>query len=195
MLRWLFTKKPPEPPHGHAQRGEDSVWMSMAAQRKGIAKTVDILVEAEQSVLVVVLSASALDAYAGDLVRFAPLRCAEIFARQALLANIAKAGAVTIASVQALPPDALPLESDGLDIIVAGRHRTREEDDRIAAFADSLGRTAHLTFHLALDDPLLAQFGDRLAPLLAKLGATADEPIEHAMITRAIENAQRKPAR
>lgn len=192
MLRWLFSKKSAEPPHGRAQRGEDSVWISQTAQRTGIVKTVAILVEAERSVLVVVPSTSALDSYVAELARFAPVRCADVFARTALLANIATSGAVTIAIEKALPADAPPLQGDGLDIVVVGRHPSRDEDERIVAFADRLGRNAHITFHLALDDPLLSQFSDRIAPLLAKLGTPEDEPVEHSFVTRAIENAQRK---
>lgn len=195
MLRWLFSKKSPEPPHGRAQRGGDSVWISQAAQRKGIAKTVEILIEAEQSALVVVRSISALDTLIADLSRFAPVRAADVFAREPLLAGLAKPGALVIATDKALPADPSPLQDGGLDIVVMGRHELRDEDERIVAFADSLGRAAHITFHLALDDPLLAQSADRIAPLLAKLGSSEDEPIEHEFVTRAIENAQRKAQR
>jgi preprotein translocase subunit SecA len=51
-----------------------------------------------------------------------------------------------------------------------------------------------VTFHLALDDPLIARVGAEITPILERLGLTADEPIQHAMVTRAIENAQRKAA-
>lgn len=71
---------------------------------------------------------------------------------------------------------------------------SRDEDDRIVAFADALGRGAHVTFHLSLEDPLLAPFNDRIAPLMAKLGAAPDAPIDSPLVTRAIENAQRKNA-
>ena len=73
-----------------------------------------------------------------------------------------------------------------------GRSDTRPADDAIVRFADSLGPNAHITFHLALDDKLLQEFAGSIQPILQKLGMGPDEPISHAMVTRAIKNAQEK---
>jgi preprotein translocase subunit SecA len=49
-----------------------------------------------------------------------------------------------------------------------------------------------ITFHLSLEDKLLQEFGGPIQPILEKLGMSADEPITHSMVTRAIKNAQEK---
>lgn len=62
----------------------------------------------------------------------------------------------------------------------------------ITRSAEALGPNTHLTFHLSLDDPLLARHGASLKPLLEKLGLTEDEPIAHSFVTRAVAKSQTK---
>lgn len=61
-----------------------------------------------------------------------------------------------------------------------------------AARLKGVSRDAHIGFHLSLEDPLLQSFAGSLKPLLEKLGMREDEPIAHAMVTRAIRNAQER---
>ena len=187
MLNWLFKGKKVE-----AARGEDCVWISHAARLKGLEREVGVLAEAERSVLVVALTLAALDELETALAPHQPSRCADVFGKEALRERLSKSGSVTVALSGALGTDVKSPAADGVDILVYGRNDTRAADDAILAFADALGPNAHIVFHLSLDDPLLREFSVSLVPLLEKLGMKEDEPISHAMVTRAIRNAQEK---
>ena len=187
MLKWMFGGKKAE-----AARGDDSVWMSHAARLKGIEREVGILSEAEQSVLVVALSLAALDEVESALAKYQPSRCADVFGKEVLRERLARPGSVTVALSGALGAEVKAPAANGVDILVYGRNDTVAADEGILRFADALGPNVHVVFHMALDDPLLKAFTPTLAPLLEKLGMKEDEPIEHAMVTRAIRNAQEK---
>jgi len=151
-----------------------------------------VLSEAERSVVVVALTLSALDELALALESRQPVRCADIFAKDGLRLNLSRKGAVAIALSGALPLDLKPGPDIGVDILVYGRNDKRAADEAIERFADSLGANAHIVFHLSLDDKLVQQFSGSIKPLLEKLGLTADEPISHSMVTRAIKSAQER---
>ena len=187
MFKGLFGGK-----GGTAARGEDSVWMTRAARIEGIAREVSALVEAERSVVAFALTLSGLDELERTLASHQPARCADVFGKETLRANLARAGAVTVALSGALPLDLKTAAGVGVDVLVYGRNDSRAADDAIVRFADSLGENAHVTFHLSLEDPLMQQFAGSLKPILEKLGMKPDEPIAHAMVTRAIRNAQQK---
>jgi preprotein translocase subunit SecA len=187
MLNWLFKGKRSE-----AARGEDCVWMSHAARLQGLNREVGVLAEAEQSVLVVALSLADLDELEAALAQHQPSRCADVFGREALRERLSKAGSVTAALSGALGAGVKAPPGNGVDILVYGRNDNRAADEAILAFADALGPNAHIAFHVSLDDPLLKAFGASLVPMLEKLGMKENEPISHAMVTRAIRNAQDK---
>jgi preprotein translocase subunit SecA len=151
-----------------------------------------VLAEAERSVVVVALALSALDELALALESRQPVRCADIFAKDGLRLNLSRKGAVAIALSGALPLDLKPGPDVGVDILVYGRNDKRAADEAIERFADSLGANAHIVFHLSLDDKLVQQFSGSIQPILKNLGLTAEEPISHSMVTRAIKNAQER---
>ena len=191
MLKGLFGGKKGE----SAQQGDDSVWMDRTARLRGLAREVAALAEAERSVVVVSPTLAGLDEVEAALASHQPLRCADIFAKDGLRLNLSRAGTVAVAASGALPLDLKPGPDIGVDVLVYGRSDTRVADDAIVRFADSLGPNAHITFHLSLDDKLLQEFAGSIQPILQKLGMSADEPIQHAMVTRSIKNAQEKKAR
>ncbi len=81
----------------------------------------------------------------------------------------------------------------GLHILGTSRHESRRIDNQLRGRAGRQGDAGSSRFYLSLEDDLLRVFGsDRIAGIMDKLGMEEDEPIEHSMITRAIENAQRK---
>lgn len=185
MLKGLFGSKA-----GKAARGEDRVWTSHAARLKGVCREVDALAGADRSVLAVALTLGALDELCSALAPRQPVRCADVFAKDALRSSLSKAGSLAVALSGALSADLKPAADVAVDILVYGRNDSRAADDAIVRFADALGPAAHIAFHLSLEDRLLQAFGGRIAPLLEKLGMREDEPITHAMVTRAIANAQ-----
>jgi preprotein translocase subunit SecA len=81
----------------------------------------------------------------------------------------------------------------GLHIIGTERHEARRIDNQLRGRAGRQGDPGSSRFYLSLEDDLLRIFGsDRISGIMARLGMEEGQPIEHSMITRAIENAQRK---
>jgi preprotein translocase subunit SecA len=66
----------------------------------------------------------------------------------------------------------------------------RARDQAVVAAASTLGVAVSVEFHLSFDDLLFADIKQRVAPLLERLGMRPDEPIQHAMVSGAVERAQ-----
>ncbi len=85
------------------------------------------------------------------------------------------------------------LASGGLYILGTERHESRRIDNQLRGRSGRQGDPGESRFYMALDDDLLRIFGsDRVAFIMDKLKMPEGEPIEHGMISRAIENAQKK---
>ncbi len=85
------------------------------------------------------------------------------------------------------------IQAGGLHIIGTERHESRRIDNQLRGRAGRQGDPGSSRFYLALDDDLMRLFGsDNIRGILDRLGVEEDEPIEHPLITRAIETAQRK---
>jgi len=85
------------------------------------------------------------------------------------------------------------LASGGLHIIGTERHESRRVDNQLRGRSGRQGDPGSSRFYLALDDQLLRIFsGDRVSAIMERLKMPEGEAIEHAMVSRAIENAQRK---
>jgi len=81
----------------------------------------------------------------------------------------------------------------GLHIIGTERHESRRVDNQLRGRSGRQGDPGSSRFYLSLDDQLLRIFsGDRVSAIMERLKMPEGEAIEHAMVTRAIENAQRK---
>ena len=85
------------------------------------------------------------------------------------------------------------LSAGGLHIIGTERHESRRVDNQLRGRAGRQGDPGSSRFYLSLEDPLLRIFAaDRVARMMDMLKMPDGEAIEHSMVTRAIENAQRK---
>jgi preprotein translocase subunit SecA len=85
------------------------------------------------------------------------------------------------------------LDRGGLYILGTERHESRRIDNQLRGRSGRQGDPGESRFYLGLDDDLLRIFGsDRVAFIMDKLKMPEGEPIEHGMISRAIENAQKK---
>jgi preprotein translocase subunit SecA len=85
------------------------------------------------------------------------------------------------------------VEAGGLHIIGTERHESRRIDNQLRGRSGRQGDPGSSRFYLALEDDLLRIFGsDRISPLMEKLGMEEGEAIEHKLVTRAVENAQKK---
>jgi preprotein translocase subunit SecA len=81
----------------------------------------------------------------------------------------------------------------GLHILGTERHESRRIDNQLRGRSGRQGDPGTSRFYLALEDDLLRIFGgERITGIMEKLGMEEGEPIEHNMISRAIENAQAK---
>ena len=85
------------------------------------------------------------------------------------------------------------LELGGLYIIGTERHESRRIDNQLRGRSGRQGDPGMSRFYISLDDDLMRIFGsDRIASIMGKLGMEEDVPIEHSMVSRAIEGAQKK---
>jgi len=81
----------------------------------------------------------------------------------------------------------------GLCILGTERHESRRIDNQLRGRAGRQGDPGSSRFYLSLEDDLLRLFAaDNIAAVMDKLGMEEDEPIEHKLITRSIEHAQKK---
>ncbi|MBI5887254.1 MAG: preprotein translocase subunit SecA [Deltaproteobacteria bacterium] len=85
------------------------------------------------------------------------------------------------------------LEAGGLHILGTERHESRRIDNQLRGRSGRQGDPGSSRFYLALEDDLLRIFGsERIAGIMDRIGMKEDEPIEHTLVSRAIENAQKK---
>ncbi|WP_317315759.1 preprotein translocase subunit SecA [Peptostreptococcus russellii] len=85
------------------------------------------------------------------------------------------------------------LEAGGLCILGTERHESRRIDNQLRGRAGRQGDPGESRFYIALDDDLMRLFGsEKVQKLLGRLGMDDDTPIEHRMLTKSIENAQKK---
>lgn len=85
------------------------------------------------------------------------------------------------------------LEAGGLHIIGTERHESRRIDNQLRGRSGRQGDPGSSQFFIALDDELMRLFGgERIQNLVGKMGMQEDEAIEAGMLTKSIENAQKK---
>ncbi len=115
-----------------------------------------------------------------------------------IIAEAGQPGKVTIATNMAGRGVDIKLgegvvEKGGLHIIGTERHESRRVDNQLRGRAGRQGDPGSSRFYLSLEDDLLRIFGsDRISPIMSKLGMEEGEPIEHNLINKAVENAQKK---
>jgi preprotein translocase subunit SecA len=81
----------------------------------------------------------------------------------------------------------------GLHVIGTERHESRRIDNQLRGRSGRQGDVGSSRFYVSLEDDLMRIFGsERLAPFLERLGLKDGQAIEHGMISKAIENAQKK---
>ena len=115
-----------------------------------------------------------------------------------IVADAGQLGAVTIATNMAGRGTDITLgegvaELGGLHIIGTERHESRRIDNQLRGRCARQGDPGSTRFYLSLEDDLMRLFGsDNISGIMDKLGMDEDEPIEHKLVTRSIENAQKK---
>lgn len=115
-----------------------------------------------------------------------------------VVAEAGKPGVVTIATNMAGRGTDIKLseavkQAGGLAIIGTERHDSRRVDRQLRGRAGRQGDVGSSQFYVALDDNLMRLFGsDRIAKMMDRMGLKEGEVIQHSMITKSIERAQKK---
>tara|TARA_R110002153_G_scaffold63718_1_gene170773 strand:+ start:5 stop:2506 length:2502 start_codon:yes stop_codon:yes gene_type:complete len=124
---------------------------------------------------------------------------AKLHKREAdVVAEAGKPGVVTIATNMAGRGTDIKLTEDvkkagGLAIIGTERHDSRRVDRQLRGRAGRQGDVGSTQFYVALDDNLMRLFGsERIAKMMDRMGLKDGEVIQHSMITKSIERAQKK---
>ncbi len=115
-----------------------------------------------------------------------------------IVANAGLPGAVTIATNMAGRGTDIKLgpgvkEAGGLHIIGTERHEARRIDRQLRGRAGRQGDPGSSRFYLSLEDDLMRLFGsERIASIMQRMGLEEGEVIQHRMITKSVERAQKK---
>jgi len=115
-----------------------------------------------------------------------------------IVARAGQQGAVTISTNMAgrgtdiVLGEGVP-DLGGLHIVGTERHEARRIDNQLRGRAGRQGDQGSSRFYLSLEDDLLRIFGsERISSIMDKLGIEEDQPIEHTLVSKAIENAQKR---
>lgn len=124
-----------------------------------------------------------------------------------IIAQAGRAGAVTVATNMAgrgvdiilggSPPEVKEADkvkqAGGLYVLGTERHESRRIDNQLRGRSGRQGDAGESRFYLSLEDDLMRLFGsDRVKSVMERLGVPDDQPIEHSLISKSIETAQRQ---
>jgi len=180
----------------------DLVFKTVKEKFEAVAKDIKALHQKGQPVLVGTTSVEKSEYLSGLLkkmgIAHAVLNAKHHEKEAEIVAHAGEAGQVTIATNMAGRGTDIVLgpgvkELGGLHIIGTERHESRRIDNQLRGRSGRQGDPGSSRFYLSLEDDLLRIFGsDRISGILDKLGMEEGEPIEHNLLSKAIENAQRK---
>ncbi len=115
-----------------------------------------------------------------------------------IIAQAGQSGAVTISTNMAGRGTDIKLGEGvaaigGLHILGTERHESRRIDNQLRGRSGRQGDQGSSRFYLSLEDDLLRIFGgEKISAIMDRIGLEEDQPIEHRMISKAIENAQKR---
>jgi preprotein translocase subunit SecA len=180
----------------------DVIYKNQAAKDRAIVREIKELHEKGQPVLVGTISIDVSEKISTMLhkegIPHEVLNAKQHEREAEIVAAAGQLGKITIATNMAGRGTDIKLgtgvrEKGGLHILGTSRHESRRIDNQLRGRSGRQGDPGSSRFYLSLEDDLLRIFGSgRLTSIMDKLGMEEDEPIEHAMISKAIENAQRK---
>ncbi|GMQ30117.1 preprotein translocase subunit SecA [Algoriphagus confluentis] len=181
---------------------EDKVYKTVREKFNAVTDEINELVAAGRPVLVGTTSVEISEVLSRMLtLKKIPHQVlnAKQHAREAdIVAEAGKPGTVTIATNMAgrgtdikLTPESR--KAGGLAIIGTERHESRRVDRQLRGRSGRQGDVGSSQFFVSLEDSLMRLFGsDRIAKLMDRMGLEEGEVIQHSMITKSIERAQRK---
>ncbi|WP_417915088.1 preprotein translocase subunit SecA [Candidatus Electronema sp. JM] len=180
----------------------DVIYKNQAAKYRAVVREIKELHEKGQPALVGTISIDVSELIS-DMLKKEGIPHEVLNAKQhdreaEIIAQAGQVGKITIATNMAGRGTDIKLgpgvrEAGGLHILGTSRHESRRIDNQLRGRSGRQGDPGSSRFYLSLEDDLLRIFGgDRLTSIMNRLGMEEDEPIEHSMISKAIENAQRK---
>ena len=180
----------------------DVIYKTKRAKYKAVAKAVEAIHTKGQPVLIgttsIVQSENLSDILKKRGIEHNVLNAKYHEKEAEIIQNAGQKGSVTIATNMAGRGTDITLgegvkELGGLCIVGTERHESRRIDNQLRGRAGRQGDPGESRFFLSLEDDLLRLFAsDNIASVMDKLGMEEDDPIEHKLITRSIEHAQKK---
>jgi preprotein translocase subunit SecA len=180
----------------------DLVYKTKREKYKAVIEEIEQLVEAGRPVLVGTTSVE-ISEQLSKMLKLRGIRHNVLNAKQhqreaEIVAEAGRAGVVTIATNMAGRGTDIKLTPEvkaagGLAIIGTERHESRRVDRQLRGRAGRQGDPGSSQFFVSLEDDLMRLFGsERIASLMDRMGLKEGEVIQHSMISRSIERAQRK---
>jgi preprotein translocase subunit SecA len=180
----------------------DVIYKNIPAKYRAVIREIKALHEKGQPVLVGTISIDVSEKISNMLkkegIKHSVLNAKQHEKEAEIVAEAGQEGRVTIATNMAGRGTDIKLgesvpDLGGLHILGTSRHESRRIDNQLRGRSGRQGDPGSSRFYLSLEDDLLRIFGsDKISGILDKLGMDEDEPIEHKMISNAIENAQKK---
>ena len=181
---------------------EDMVYRTIREKYNAVADEITKLTEAGRPVLVGTTSVEISELLSRMLklrgIRHNVLN-AKLHQKEAdIVAEAGQAGTVTIATNMAGRGTDIKLgqgvvESGGLAIVGTERHESRRVDRQLRGRSGRQGDPGSTQFFVSLEDNLMRLFGsERISNIMVRMGIEEGEVIQHSMITKSIERAQRK---
>ncbi len=181
---------------------EDKIYRTKREKYNAIIEEIQELINKKRPVLVGTTSVETSELLSKMLTRLKishNVLNAKLHTREAQIVREAgQAGVVTIATNMAGRGTDIKLgegvkEAGGLAIIGTERHDSRRVDRQLRGRAGRQGDPGSSQFFVSLEDNLMRMFGsDRIAKIMDRLGLKEGEVIQHKMITKSIERAQKK---
>ncbi|GAB4107831.1 preprotein translocase subunit SecA [Echinicola sediminis] len=181
---------------------EDKVYKTVREKFNAVVDEINELTEAGRPVLVGTTSVEISEVLSRMLtlkkIKHQVLNAKQHAKEAEVVAEAGKPGTVTIATNMAgrgtdikLTPEAK--KAGGLAIIGTERHESRRVDRQLRGRAGRQGDVGSSQFFVSLEDNLMRLFGsERIAKLMDRMGLEEGEVIQHSMITKSIERAQKK---
>ncbi|MCQ2305936.1 MAG: preprotein translocase subunit SecA [Bacteroidales bacterium] len=181
---------------------EDLIYKTKREKYNAVIEQIEQLVKEGRPVLVGTTSVEISELLSRMLVRknirHNVLNAKLHFKEAQIVKDAGVAGTVTIATNMAGRGTDIKLgpgvkEAGGLAIIGTERHESRRVDRQLRGRAGRQGDPGSSQFFVSLEDDLMRMFGsERIAPIMDRLGLQEGEVIQHSMITKQIEKAQKK---
>lgn len=190
---------------------QDQIYKTSQGKYDAIVEKIKDLNTKGQPVLVGTISVEKSE-YISKLLKKSGVKCEVLNAKNhereaKIIAQAGRPGAVTVATNMAgrgvdiilggnppKKPDRKDVwESGGLFVLGTERHESRRIDNQLRGRSGRQGDPGSSQFYISMEDDLMRVFGgDRLKSLMERLGLPDDQPIEHSLISKSIESAQRR---